>query len=127
MSAASDINRFKVLARTRTQIVFKGAARASLAGIKFGSAITGAPGQPVESQALRDSWTETELSPDAILIAPHGEPVKWAYQNETGIALPGGGLYKQRSAKGGRWSVAKTITGWPAQVHAIVQKLGVRR
>ena len=123
---SANVRRFKVVARTRTQTVYRAGRARALASIKFGSPITGAEGQPVQSSALRDAWKMRDISDNETLIAPEGEPVKWAYQNETGIALPGGGPYRLRSKVGGRFSVAKTIAGWPAIVKSIVATLRVR-
>lgn len=88
--------------------VFAGWVAESKNSIVFGSPLTGAPGQvvaDVDGGTLRASWqTEFEDSNNALISTK----VPWAPQNEDGIARPSGGPYVQRSAIGGRWSVALT-------------------
>ena len=109
MSAFADqLNAFSVKVRVRTQAAFVGTVAAAQASIQFGSTLTGAPGQPVDDNNLRPSWQTTFESPTVALISTN---VAYAESNEDGIARPGGGPYIQRSAIGGRWSVALTRAG----------------
>lgn len=117
------LDRFKVTTKTRAQIVFDGASRAALASIRLGSPITGAPGQPVDSEDLLKSWRMEPESPTVNVIFTDSP---YAQSNEDGIARPGGGPYILRSKRGGRHSVKLTIMGFPRIVADIVAKLGTR-
>ena len=102
--------------------VFVGVVAEALNSIKFGSPLTGSPGQPVETEALRLSWgSEFEDANTALISA--GGTAEYNQQNEDGIARPGGGSYIQRSAVGGRWSVALTRTGFQRIVDDVAAKL----
>lgn len=91
--------------------------------IQFGSPLTGSPGQVVADEgggALRASWqSEFEDSSNALISTSS----LYAPQNEDGIARPGGGPYVQRSAVGGRWSVALTRMGFQRIVDDVAAKL----
>src|SRR3990167_1330701 len=100
-----DLNRFTAKLENLTQAVFVGTAAEVQSSIVHGSPLTGAPGQPVDTGNLRDSW-QLEF-PDAEHALVYTDVV-YAESNEDGIARPGGGPYVQRSAIGGRWSVAFT-------------------
>lgn len=106
-----------------TQEVFVGVVAETKNSIVFGSPLTGAPGQVVADVGggtLRDSWkTEFEDANNALISTK----VPWAEQNEDGIARPGGGPYVQRSAVGGRWSVALTQTNIQRIVDDVAAKL----
>ena len=84
-----------------------------------GSALTGSPGQPVDTGALKASW-QTEF-PDAN-TAIISTSLVYAPMNETGVR-PDGGAYKQKSAQGGRWSCALTIAGIQNIVDAVATRL----
>ena len=99
-----------------------GVVAEALNSIKFGSPLTGSPGQPVETEALLLSWgSEFEDANTALISA--GGTAEYNQQNEDGIARPGGGSYIQRSAVGGRWSVALTRTGFQRIVDDVAAKL----
>lgn len=99
--------------------VFVGSVMAAHASIQVGSQITGAPGQPVDIGNLRASW-QADIEGDVGTISTNSE---YAPQNEDGIARPGGGPYIQRSAVGGRHSVALTVAGFEKLVAAEVAKV----
>lgn len=114
------IRRFNVEAENLTQAVFVGSVAEVKISIQFGSPLTGSPGQPVDQDILRPSWqTEWEDEHNAVVATK----VPWAEQNEDGIARPGGGPYTQRSAVGGRWSVALTRTNFQRIVDDVAAKL----
>lgn len=91
--------------------------------IQFGSPLTGAPGQVVADVGggnLRASWqSEFEDASNAVVSTD----VPYAESNEDGIARPGGGPYTQRSAVGGRWSVALTRMNIQRIVDDVAAKL----
>lgn len=109
MSGFADaLTLFVAKVQTRTQAAFVGTVAAAQNSIQFGSPLTGAPGQVVADVAggtLRGSWHTEFSTPTSALISTS---VPWAQQNEDGIARPRGGPYIQRSAVGGRHSVALT-------------------
>lgn len=72
--------------------------------IVHGSALTGAPGQPVESGDLKMSWQISYPTETSVMV---GSANEYALQNEVGVKH-GGGPYRQRSARGGRFSVRMT-------------------
>lgn len=86
-----------------------------------GSAITGAPGQPVEEDVLRKSWVTEKLSPTHATVTTDNP---YAESNEDGIARPGMGPYRLLSPVGGRWSIEKTVAGWGAIVDASIAGQG---
>ena len=71
-----------------------------------GSAITGAPGQPVGEGDLKGSW-RLESTPERVRVFSDYD---YAVQNEWGVRR-GGGAYVQHSRVGGRPSVALTRMG----------------
>lgn len=90
----------------------------ALESIKFGSPLTGAPGQPVDTSNLINSWTMERESPTSIVI---GTPVEYADAIEEGIQEPyttknGTQVTPKpmtlRSAQGGFHSVAHTVTNF---------------
>lgn len=88
--------------------------------VVLGSPITGAPGQVVADENggnLRASYQLTFPEVDKALIATKSV---YAEQNEDGIARPGGGPYIQRSAIGGRWSIALTRMNFQRLLDSVV-------
>jgi hypothetical protein len=93
--------------------------------IVFGSPVTGSPGQVVADENggnLRSGWTLDFPTPDT---ARSYTNVVYAESNEDGIARPGGGPYIQRSAIGGRWSVASTRVNFDRLVDHVINS-GIR-
>jgi len=56
MSYADDLKRFTTKVETNTRDVFVSMATMVHGSIKDGSSITGAPGQPVDTEHLKGSW-----------------------------------------------------------------------
>ncbi len=74
--------------------------------IKFGSALTGAPGQPVDTGNLRDSWTAHFRGPTRAIVATN---VEYARSIEDGRSYAHAGRPIQlRSGVGGFHSVKMT-------------------
>lgn len=103
--------------------VFVGVVAEVKNSIVFGSPLTGAPGQvvaDVNGGNLRASWqSEFEDANNAVVSTN----VPYAESNEDGVARPGGGPYVQRSAVGGRWSVALTRMGFQRIVDDVAARL----
>lgn len=126
MSAANDIRRFARSCERNLEAAYRGSKLAALNSIRYGSDITGSPGQPVRAGTLRDSW---EIEDEDVFRAMIFTTSPYALSNEDGIARPGGGPYVLRSAVGGRWSVLKTRRNFDRLVEDVVTKLlsGQRR
>jgi hypothetical protein len=107
MSFAADIQAFIMKAERVTQDVFVNVVAATHTSITDGSAVTGAPGQPVDTGALKASWQLEYDTPTSALISTN---IAYAEGIENGIG-PHGPL-TLRSAVGGFHSVALTRAGF---------------
>lgn len=87
--------------------------------VQFGSPLTGAPGQPVDTGNLRASWESEFQDANNATVSTN---VVYAEQNETGISATGG-PYVQRSAIGGRYSVLLTRMGIQRIVDDVAARL----
>jgi hypothetical protein len=94
-------------------------AQLALQSIQFGSPLTGAPGQPVDTSNLRNSWQDEKVSPTEHVIST---PVEYAQPIEDGIG-PHGPL-TLRSAVGGFHSIAQTVANFDRIVDAAVGAVG---
>ena len=118
MSFRSDLERHKRNTRARLRQTFVAATEEVHKSITIGSAITGAPGQPVDTGQLRGSWVPRFLGP-------------WQWRDTTNTVYAPGiedgigphGQITLRSSVGGFHSVKMTRTGWPS----IVAKVGLQR
>jgi hypothetical protein len=108
MSAADAFAFVRREIQVQSQLIFIATMQHAHRSIQEGSEITGAPGQPVESGALKASWQLIFPSATEALIATNS---KYAQSNEDGIARPGGGPYRLRSSVGGRFSIQLTLDG----------------
>ena len=120
MTFSEDIKRFNAKVENLTQEVFVGVVAEAKDSIVNGSPLTGSPGQPVDTGNLRDSW-QTEFKDENTAVISTN--VVYAPQNEDGISRPSGVEYRQKSAQGGRWSVALTRAGIQNIVDDVVNKL----
>jgi hypothetical protein len=131
MAFADDLKRFTAKVETRSQAVFLNTVTAAYESITDGSALTGAPGQPVGQYGpgyhegevggeLKASWQTRFVSPTVAEIVTNSP---YAKQNEDGIARPGGGEYRHLSTEGGRFSVMKTAGAIQKIVDAETKKV----
>lgn len=109
--------KFNVTAQRRVLDAFVFSTEEVRTSIRDGSALTGAPGQPVQVGNLKASWQGEFLSPTlwqftATGIAPGGEKVGYAEYIEEGINRHTGGPLILRSQVGGFHSVKMTRAGW---------------
>lgn len=112
---ANAIELFIGKIETLPDFVIDHAAEIALRSVRIGSAITGSPGQPVDTGALRDSfviervdrWTRQIMS-----------PLIYAGMIEDGIGAHGPLIL--RSKVGGFHSIKLTAAGWPNIVHLVV-------
>lgn len=108
MSFGKDLQDFIADLRRKRQALFINCVSHVETSIKVGSAVTGAPGQPVDTGNLLNSWVTEFESPQLAVI---GTPVVYAPPIEDN--LRGAQL---RSEVGGFHSVKMTRAGWPAIV-----------
>lgn len=123
MSFRSDIMRHQSNTRRDLIAVHRGALKAGLNSVKYGSDLTGAPGQPVEEGDLRDSW---QIEQEDVLVAKIYTDSPYALPNEDGIDRRNGGVYHLRSTVGGRWSVHKTRQHFDRLVDYVANLLNKR-
>ncbi len=114
MTYKDDLRAHRRNVRRQLEEVFLIATEEVGHSVVEGSAITGAPGQPVDTGELKGSWIERyvdrfiyRLTTDKI-YAPFIE----------------GGNYVQRSVVGGPHSVRLTRTGWPRIVEDAARRVG---
>lgn len=110
MAFASDVDRWKQLVRNRARAVRMTAVFLTHESITVGSAITGAPGQPVQYGALRQSFQIEVLSPTMDRIA---SAKKYARSIEDLLSYAHGGTpLTIRSKVGGGHSIKMTVAAW---------------
>jgi hypothetical protein len=110
-----DLDRFVTKIRARHAAVFQRSVLLTYESIKLGSPITGAPGQPVDTGALRNSWQVEFITPFEAKIS---SVLLYAQSIEDGIGQHG--PLTLRSVVGGFHSVKLTIAGFDQIVaHAL--------
>lgn len=107
VSFDGELKTFSETCFFRTKEAFVETAQECLTSIQSGSAITAAPGQPVDTGVLRASW---QLSFPTETIAVIGTNIEYAQYIEDG--MNDRGQFTLRSAVGGFHSVALTIAGF---------------
>jgi hypothetical protein len=106
MSFADQVRSFSVKVEGVARDVFVNTVTATAESITDGSALTGAPGQPVDTGALKASWQTVFESPTSAVI---GTNLVYAPLIEDGISGRTGQPLTLRSAVGGFHSVALTV------------------
>lgn len=137
MSAADDERRNRAtIAKLGVMLstVFTQVGVEALASIQDGSPLTGAPGQPVDTGYLKNSWQMVQDSPDSIVI---GTNVAYAGVIEDGVrssydpdgtprpkAMPGQGEAGRhiKSTVGGHHSVALTHANMDRLVESVKRR-----
>lgn len=116
MSFSEDVRRFVVKVQAQERRVFVGVVQAVYNSIVFGSPITGAPGQPVDTGFLRASW-------QVLWGADYAEVVtNCAYAEPIEEGMGRFGPLTLRSQVGGWHSVKLTRLGFERLVAAEVAK-----
>ncbi len=105
MSYESDVKRFSVKVTSRVPEVLVGVAQGLHESIVNGSPLTGAPGQPVDTGALKNSW-QLVIEPD-LSGATIGTNLEYAPVIEAGVGKHG--PLTLRSAVGGFRSVSISV------------------
>lgn len=118
MSFADDLNRFNAKQQRLTRTLFVNVASATHGSIQSGSAVTGAPGQPVQTGNLRISWQLVFNVVKALIMTNtiYARVIEEGTRNGRALTL--------RSRVGGFHSVSKTIQGFRALVEDEARKLG---
>jgi hypothetical protein len=148
MTYSQDVLRFVERVKTRTQDVVTASALKVHESIVAGSALTGAPGQPVDTGYLRSSWIVAFDTSPSYPPAPAGSTTGRTDASPPSPAPPQGnvgktysatvttnveyapyieeGLRATRSAVGGPGSVKLTRAAWSRIVNnAVKEQAGV--
>jgi len=116
MSFSRDLDAFMRRVEIRLRDVYTGVAEEVHRSVVEGSEITGAPGQPVDTSYLRNSW-QLAIGPREAVISTN---VDYAPGIEDGVG-PNGPI-QLRSPVGGFHSVKLTRAGFPRIVDHVVRK-----
>lgn len=120
MSIGGDLEAFLAKLERRKTALFVNTTSHVEMSIKSGSEVTGAPGQPVASGNLLNSWHTEIVSPtlaETTTACPYAPSVENA-EREDGTPI------QFRSEVGGAHSVKLTRAGWPRIVDHEAEKLG---
>lgn len=121
MGFRDDLTRFEKKVAAKNQAVFVATVAAAKTSIVEGSAVTGAPGQPVDTGNLKGSWQVEFETPTRALISTN---VAYAKSIEDGVSYAHGGTpMTVRSQVGGFHSIALTIAGLDKIVAAETERL----
>ena len=115
MSNESELDKLVRVIEQRSQDVFLGSVMGARDSVVEGSAITGAPGQPVDTGNLRASWQLTLQPKGPAFLTTN---VDYAPAVEDGVG-PHGPM-RLKSAVGGFHSVKMTRINWPQLVDSVV-------
>jgi hypothetical protein len=96
MSFSSDISNWSAKVQANGQKVFLNTASHAFESIVNGSSVTGAPGQPVDTGALRNSWQLTFPSPTEALIATNLDYAVHVEENVRGVTFHNHGPHSVR-------------------------------
>ena len=118
MTFTTDLEAFTAKVNKRAKAIHQVNIEEVERSVKWGSAITGAPGQPVQSGKLRGSWQPKFLGP---LLWEIGTPTIYAPVIEEGQGQFG--ALTQRSSVGGFHSVKLTRAGWQKIVDHSVREV----
>jgi hypothetical protein len=113
---SEDLARFAAKLKARNQLVFVNTASAVKGSIVDGSAVTGSPGQPVDTGTLKASWHLAFVSPTVADISTNVAYAPVIEDNARGATL--------RSAVGGFHSVRYTVAGFERLVAVEVRRAG---
>jgi hypothetical protein len=116
MSFSGDVARFTMRFEAKTKEIFVGVVNETTRSIVEGSEITGSPGQPVDTGALRASFQTILESEWSAIIATK---IKYAEAIEDGVGAYG--PLTLRSQVGGFHSGKLTVAGFPRIVAAVAR------
>lgn len=87
MTFSSDIANWRAKVQANSQTIFLNTASHAYESIVNGSPITGAPGQPVDTGNLRNSWQLSFPAKDEALIATNVEYAAHVEENVRGVTF----------------------------------------
>lgn len=119
MSAREDMQRIVMRIDAKNRAVFVGSAAIVQSELTVGGPITGAPGQPVRSGALRASYIP-EFVDDHTWQSTSGLPYAEGIENGVGPHGP----IQIRSSVGGSHSIKLIRAGFPAIVAHVTREVG---
>ena len=132
MSFADDLKRFAVKTQGKSNALFTNVASGVKESIVNGSAVTGAPGQPVDTGNLRDSWQLTFESKQSALVSTNIAYAPVIEDNLRSSFNPRGeqperkpGRKSIKSIVGGSHSVKLTVGAFDRLVESKLAELGV--
>ena len=114
MGFADDIRAFNRKIETQERDIFTGVVDLAHESIVEGSQVTGAPGQPVDTGALKGSWIKSYPSKDEAVISTN---VEYAPYIEDG--RNDRGEFTLRSEVGGFHSLALTLASFQRIVETV--------
>ena len=115
MSFKDDMEAFVKKVKARERALFINSTSHVETSIKVGSTVTGAPGQPVDTGNLLNSWHRTFESRDVARVSTNVEYAPIIEDNDRGAVF--------KSAVGGAHSVKLTEAAWPKIVEHELRKL----
>jgi hypothetical protein len=113
MAFSNDLRRIALRIEPRTRDVYAHAVNLVSESIVFGSDLTGAPGQPVDTDEERSSWQTVHESDVSAVV---GTNLDYSLPIEDGVGPHGPRVYGAKNGIGGSHSVALTEAGFPAIV-----------
>lgn len=116
MSFDRDLAAFVAKTEAKRRAVFVNTVSAVKDSVVNGSPITGAPGQPVDTGTLKNSWVAEFDTSESATISTNVEYAPVIEDNLRGATL--------RSQVGGFHSVKLTVAGFQRLVDAEVAKVG---
>lgn len=113
MTFTGDIRRFTLKLNARERDIFTGVVDLTHDSIQNGSAITAAPGQPVDTGNLRDSWQKRYESSSVALVATKVEYAPYVEENVRGVTFKNHGPH----------SVKLTVASFDRIVEHVTRKV----
>lgn len=127
MSFANDVRLWTEKTKQSVRQVVAESAQEAHRSITAGSELTGAPGQPIDTGKLYDSWKVKQLSEVQYLISTRlfyasiiEEGVRRGYKTKRGRTVP---AQRLTFRIGGPHSVALTRAGWPRIVDVVAARV----
>ena len=112
MTFARDIKQFVLQVRRDARDIYVGTATEVHRSVQTGSEITGAPGQPVDTANLRNSW-QLAIGPEEAEITTNVEYAPHVEDNVRGVTFKNHGPH----------SVKLTVAGFPRIVEHVTREV----
>ena len=132
MSFADDLKRFAVKTQGKSNALLTNVASGVKESIVNGSAVTGAPGQPVDTGALKASWQLTFESKQSALVSTNiayapviEDNLRSSFNPRGEMPKPIPGRKPIKSIIGGFHSVKLTVGAFDRIVESKLAELGV--